>query len=651
MSNAEQLNRLFLQLNVSTDFLENTSAFFNLFRTEWNLGRITFCYKDGDHILKYYDSEITEPPFFSDQQLDFWDRESQGEDFLYENVGVSSDDDVKAMNPSGTYVIWRSKENAFILVFVPEKPTFDEDDMERMIPLIEAFFMQWEQHRKYHFLEKRFSEMLQMEGRFKELVKFPSENPSPVMRYSTGAKLLYHNEASKVLLKYIEKQDIFFIDLFRNAFRNENVIEYEIEVGRERYILSIHPIPEFDYVIVYGKNITKEYKVRRELLEAKERAENLAKSESEFLSVMSHEIRTPMNAIMGSIHLLNDGKPSGDQKKNIDALQFSAENMLSILNDILDYNKLQAGMLEAENISFDMWAMLENIKECLKGRLSKENNAFELILPKKKPKSLKGDSRRLSQVLLNLLDNALKFTKDGHVSLEIVESEVEDNYYTYEFRVSDDGIGIPEDQLHCIFESFTQTDLSISRNYGGTGLGLSISKQLVALMGGELYVKSKLGRGSCFSFFLNFERSISATQLKQSKVNKKFPGIRALVVDDNDMNLMVATRFLKKWGLKVGNANSGDEALKSLKKNSYDIIFMDIQMPGMSGFEVLEELRKKEQYDHIPVVALTADSSLSIEKDIIRNGFSDGVLKPFHPEELLQILNKFLPRLSVLQED
>lgn len=650
MSNAEQLNRLFLQLNVSTDFLENTTAFFNLFRVEWNLGRITFCYKNEDHIMKYYDSENSEPPFFSEQQLDFWDRASQGEDFIYEHVSVGSNNDVKVMNPSGTYVIWRSKENAFVLVYIPSKPTFDIYDMERMIPVMESFFMQWEQHRKYHFLEKRFSEMLQMERRFKELVKFPSENPSPVMRFSTSAELLYHNDAAKVLLKYIESHEIFFVDLFRNSFRNTDVIEHEIEVGRERYILSIHPILEFEYVNVYGKNITKEYRIRRELLEAKERAENLAKSESEFLSVMSHEIRTPMNAIMGSIHLLNDGKPSGDQKKNLDALQFSAENMLSILNDILDYNKLQAGMLEAENISFDMWDMLENIKECLKGRISKGNNDFEMILPKRKPKNLKGDSRRLSQVLLNLLDNALKFTKQGFVSLEVVEYEEEDNYYAYEFLVTDNGIGIPEDQLHCIFESFTQTDLSISRNYGGTGLGLSISKQLVALMGGELNVKSKLGQGSCFSFIIDFEKAVSRTQLKENKGNKKFPGTRALVVDDNDMNLMVASRFLKKWGMKVGNASSGEEALKRLRKDDYDIIFMDIQMPGMSGFEALKALRKNKQYDHIPVIALTADSSLSIEKDIIDSGFNDGILKPFHPEELLKILNRFLTKLSVLQE-
>lgn len=650
MTNAEQLNKLFLQLNVSTDFLENASAFLDLFRVELNIGRITFCYKNGDHIMKYYDSENSEPPFFSEQQLDFWDIESQEEDFIYEHISVGSDDDVKVTNPSGTYIVWRSKDNAFVLAYVAGKTTFDEYDMEQMIPLMESFFRQWEQHQKYHFLERRFSQMLQMERRFKELEKLPSANPSPVMRFSPNAELIYYNEASEVLLKYIENHNIFFIDLFRNAYRNENVVEHEIAVGRERYILSIHPIQEFEYVNVYGQNITKEYKIRRELLEAKERAENLAKSESEFLSVMSHEIRTPMNAIMGSIHLLNDAKPTGDQKKNLEALQFSAENMLSILNDILDYNKLQAGMLEAENIRFDMWDMLENIKECLKGRISKGNNKFEMILPSKKPKNLKGDSRRLSQVLLNLLDNALKFTKEGDVSLEVSEYEEEDNYYAYEFLVTDNGIGIPEDQLHCIFESFTQTDLSISRNYGGTGLGLSISKQLVNLMGGELHVKSKLGEGSCFSFIIDFEKTISVAKIKENKFNKKFPGISALVVDDNEMNLMVASRFFKKWGLKVGNATSGEQALKRLRKDSYDIVFLDIQMPNMSGFETLKAIRKNKEYNHIPIIALTADSSLSIEKDIISKGFSDGILKPFHPEELLEVLNEFLPQLSVIEE-
>ena len=648
MTNAKQLNKLFLQLNVSTDFLENASAFLDLFRVEWNIGRITFCYKDGNHIMKYYDSENSEPPFFSEQQLDFWDIESQGEDFIYEHISVGSDDDVKVTNPSGTYILWRSKENAFVLAYVSGKTTFDAYDMEQMIPIMESFFRQWEQHQKYHFLEKRFSQMLQTERRFKELEKLPSANPSPVMRFSTNAELIYYNEAAELLLKYIENHHIFFVDLFRNSFRNENVIEHEIAVGRERYILSIHPIFEFEYVNVYGQNITKEYKIRRELLEAKERAENLAKSESEFLSVMSHEIRTPMNAIMGSIHLLNDGKPSGDQKKNLEALQFSAENMLSILNDILDYNKLQAGMLEAENIRFDMWDMLGNIKECLKGRISKGNNELEMILPKKKPKNLKGDSRRLSQVLLNLLDNALKFTKEGQVSLEISEYDDEDNYYSYEFLVRDNGIGIPEDQLHCIFESFTQTDLSISRNYGGTGLGLSISKKLVNLMGGELRVKSKLGEGSCFSFILDFEKTVSIAKIKENNFNKKFPGFSVLVVDDNEMNLMVASRFFKKWGLKVGNASSGDQALKRLRKDNYDIVFMDLQMPNMSGFEALKAIRKNKEYNEIPIVALTADSSLSIEKDIVNKGFSDGVLKPFHPEELLEVLNEFLPRLSVV---
>jgi signal transduction histidine kinase/CheY-like chemotaxis protein len=381
------------------------------------------------------------------------------------------------------------------------------------------------------------------------------------------------------------------------------------------------------------------------LQKAKQDAEQGLKAKSEFLSTMSHEIRTPLNSVIGMSNLMLLNNPRKDQREQLDVLQFSANNLLSIVNDILDYNKIEAGKIHFENIDTDLTTILSNIVAGAEYSAKEKGISIDLSVDKNFTQIVKGDPTRLAQVVQNLVGNAVKFTKEGGVLVSLDIKEQVNNSITILFRVKDTGIGIPKDKQHLVFDQFTQADSSTSRGFGGTGLGLAISKKILALLGSELMLESEPGKGSTFYFTLNF--LISDKVLTQHKIdepaNKAFgnqlDGITVLLVEDNQINVLVAKSFLEKWGAVVDVAENGQEAIDKLDTRRHHLVLMDLHMPVMDGFAAIKILREKGII--IPIIALSASLPSEIESVIKKLAIDDFVLKPFVPDELYRKVLKF----------
>lgn len=385
-------------------------------------------------------------------------------------------------------------------------------------------------------------------------------------------------------------------------------------------------------------------KKNREIEIERNNATQATKAKANFLSVMSHEIRTPLNAIIGLTHLLIDYPEQGDRKKNLSSLKFSAENLLALINDILDYSKLEEGKAEIESIQFNLKEILDRTLDPFQFRASEKQIRLKAKYDADLPKIVTGDPTRFSQVLTNLLSNAIKFTDQGSVILDV---EVLDDDQV-QFSVIDTGIGIPANKIEAIFESFTQADEGVNRKFGGTGLGLAISRQLVEAMGSELKVESVEGKGAKFYFTLKLKSTSAATyQNRASGTRPKFTsmrGARVLLMEDNAVNVLVATQFMKSWDVEVDVAANGLEGLKLLDQERYDLVLMDLEMPEMDGFEATGHIRRNEneQIRHLPVIALTSSTSMAAKSKAREVGMNDFITKPFNPNELYKMLEKYV---------
>lgn len=392
-------------------------------------------------------------------------------------------------------------------------------------------------------------------------------------------------------------------------------------------------------------DITDKKRVEREMLEAKEQALQLSEAKEMFLSVMSHEIRTPLNAVIGMTHLLMENDPRASQIEDLNILKFSGENLLNIINDILDFTKMETGNLQLEALPFNMNRLTNDIITSLYVGATKKGNVLELLYDDRIPEGLSGDKTRLYQVLMNLLGNAIKFTDEGKIVLQVTLIGEDAEKATIRFEIIDNGIGIPEDKLSYIFETFTQAKTDISRKYGGTGLGLAITKKLLELYNSTIEVNSKEGEGTIFSFQLSFAKvTAEVAEVKVALPAPSFAGKKILVVDDNEVNLLIARRVLSKYDLEIDFALSGEEALDMVQKNVYDLLFMDIKMPGMDGFETTRCIRDLDgsYFGTVPIIALTA-STLSNEYARFREcGMNGHILKPFKPEEIRDVLSAYL---------
>jgi signal transduction histidine kinase/CheY-like chemotaxis protein len=416
-------------------------------------------------------------------------------------------------------------------------------------------------------------------------------------------------------------------------------------------------IPETRLVVFAGyitffflQSLVLSHRFAEILQHASNEAQQGLKAKAEFLSTMSHEIRTPLNSVIGMAHLLNRSAPRKDQEEQLNVLLFSANNLLSIVNNILDYNKIEAGKISIEQIPMDLPATASNIIAGLQSLADDKRISLKLDVDTRINKKILGDPTRTSQVLNNLVQNAIKFTKEGHVELSLRVQEIKGEKIKIEIAVTDTGIGIDPGKQELIFERFTQADSSTSRNFGGTGLGLSISKKILEMQGSTLQLKSKPGEGSTFYFVQTFDLTDEAAGTGLNNNNNVSPeiqelrGVSILLVEDNPLNVMVAQAFLERCGAVIDIAVNGEEGIEKFDASRHRIILMDLEMPVMDGYEATRQLRKAGET--LPVIALTASLPKEVASEVYAAGLTDIIVKPFNPDDLFRVILQHLKAIA-----
>ena len=385
-----------------------------------------------------------------------------------------------------------------------------------------------------------------------------------------------------------------------------------------------------------------------ELEQARDAAVSAMEAKSNFLSTVTHELRTPLYAVTGLTHLLLDDNPADHQKEHLKSLKFSGDYLLNFINDILQINKIDADKLEPLNIEFKLKKVLADVVDSLQQNAKENNTKVVLDYDNNIPLNLLGDPLKISQVFMNLVGNALKFTKDGQVDVVAKLKDKDEDNVTVHFEVIDNGIGISEQQQKNIFDSFEQGSIQINREYGGTGLGLTIVKSLLGLFDSSINLKSKLGEGSTFYFDLDLkveETSLEDVPFEMTVEDFEFEGLHVLVVEDNKINQVITKKMLAKKGITCDIANNGNEAIDAAKNNEYACILMDIHMPGISGTEATIQIRKFNS--EIPIIALTAISMEDSLDEFYAAGCNAVVTKPFKPEIFYQKIGENVFRTNI----
>ncbi|MES2805337.1 MAG: ATP-binding protein [Bacteroidota bacterium] len=410
-------------------------------------------------------------------------------------------------------------------------------------------------------------------------------------------------------------------------------------------ILSLLSLSLYKNNIIRNQSNLLLQEKNKELEIAKDKAEKASKARSEFLSTVSHELRTPLNAINGITHLLLEENPKKNQLDYLSSLKFSGDYLTKFINEILEINKIDSHKSEIEYTSFNLKKLLEDIKHSLKELAVVNNNDFKLEVDATIPDYLIGDPTKLSQIIMNLINNALKFTKNGNVTVITNLEKLEDKKATLYFEITDTGIGIPEDKLSSVFDSFSQGSIEVNRKYGGTGLGLTIVKKLIKILGGHIKLKSVVGEGSTFSFNLEFQISPQQeSQIEKKPMIKydaaKLVNKKILLVEDNKINQMITKKMLDNKGIICEIIDNGEEAIDLLKTNTFDLVLMDVHLPGINGTIATETIRTFDKVT--PIIALTAISLHENREMLLSFGMNEVITKPFVPEEFYSVIAEYI---------
>lgn len=405
--------------------------------------------------------------------------------------------------------------------------------------------------------------------------------------------------------------------------------------------------PTFVFVCT---DITDRKSAEKALIKAREDAVKASQAKSEFLARMSHEIRTPLNSIIGITDVLAESELNVDQEKLVRVCANAGENLLSLVNDILDISKIEAREVKLERIPFDVAATTRNICDILKQKASEKNLEFQLAVQISKEASPRiiGDPTRIRQILFNLIGNAIKFTQHGKISVLLDFDDEEKRFLR--FSIVDSGTGIPEDKQHLLFQNFVQADSSITRRYGGSGLGLTISKNLVELMGGRIWFESHTGQGSSFYFTVPYqatqelieEAPVHVVNPPKSLTQRK---AKILVVDDTDDNRFLFMTYLKHFPFEIAQAENGKEAVRKVKQDNFDLIFMDIQMPIMDGYAATQHIReweKEQGREPLPIVAVSANAMMEDIQKSLEAGCTEHVTKPLKKSALIELVQRYI---------
>ena len=402
---------------------------------------------------------------------------------------------------------------------------------------------------------------------------------------------------------------------------------------------------KYDHSRVAVMDYTEKKKLLLEIEQAKESAERSSLLKEQFVANMSHEIRTPLNAILSFSKLMERTELSERQKEFIQSIHGSSENLLTIINDILDFSKIEAGVLRIENITFSPAALVHSVENMFRYKAEEKQLQFVVRISGEIPDGIMGDPNRLTQILVNLLGNAFKFTNEGSVILEVDLARPGNENVFLRFTVKDSGIGIPSDKLEAIFKRFGQATADTTRKYGGAGLGLTISKQLVDLQKGSIQVESVEGEGTTFTVEIPYKivgtTELSTNGQKSESDIFKSKQVKILVTEDNPMNRRILELQFENWGIIPDQAENGRVAIEMLRKKAYDLILMDIQMPEMDGYTTAKFIRKELQLQ-IPIIATTAHAFSGEREKCISYGMNDYLSKPIHEEELFNMLKRYL---------